>query len=88
MIAFGAALLLASCGGSTTAEQNQTSDTANVNMANQSPPGDTANQINNRANAYPGDSSNKNGNDSVSGTSRTSRTSTPGNESGKGGRKE
>ena len=68
--------------------ESQTSDSANVNMGSQAPMGDTANQINNRAGSYPADTSNKNGNDSIKGTNGSSRNTTPGNESGKKGRKE
>lgn len=88
IIAFGVALVLASCGGGGSSTEESTSDSANMNMSNQSPMGDTANQINNRAGMYPSDSSNQNGDDSISGSSRSSRTTTPGNESGKAGRKE
>lgn len=74
---FGTILILASCGGTTTAEK-ATTDSTNVNMANQSPMGDTANQINNRAGNYPMNTSNQNGDDSVKGTNPASRSTTPG----------
>lgn len=92
ILACGVFMILASCGNGNTAgnsaSEESTSDTANMNMANQSPMGDTANQINNRAGSYPADTSNKNGNDSVKGSSGASRSTTPGNESGHKGRKE
>jgi hypothetical protein len=87
LLAIVVALMIASCGSNNNAEES-TTDSANVNMANQSPMGDTANQINSAAGMYPADSSNQNGNDSVTGTNPASRTTTPGNDSGQGGRKE
>ena len=80
-VAFGVLLVLASCGNSNTAEEN-TADSTNINMGNQSPMGDTANQINNRGVGYPADTSNRNGDDSISGSNPASRTTTPGNDSG------
>jgi hypothetical protein len=86
-LAVGVALILASCGSNNNAEES-TTDSANVNMANQSPMGDTANQINSAEGSYPADTSNQNGDDSVKGTNPASRTTTPGNDSGQGGRKQ
>lgn len=87
------AIAMASCGNGNTSDTNatpesQTSDTTNINMGSQAPAGDTGNQINNRAGSYPADTSNQNGNDSVKGTSQESRSTTPGNASGKAGRKQ
>lgn len=89
----GVILLLAGCGNGNVSETNgtpeeSTTDTASMNMGNQAPMGDTANQINNRAGSFPADSSNQNGDDSVKGSDPASRSTTPGNESGAGGRKD
>lgn len=88
ILAFCVALVLASCGGSGNNAEEGTTNNTNMNTADQTPAGDTANQINNRAGAYPSDSSNQSGDDSVSGSNPASRTTTPGNESGQGGDKE
>jgi septal ring-binding cell division protein DamX len=89
ILALSVVVVLASCGSnSNNSTEESTSDSANRNMANQSPAGDTANQLNNRGGMYQSDSSNKSGDDSVSGSNPASRTSTPGNESGQGGDKE
>lgn len=75
VVALGIVILLAGCGGGNNAEES-TADSTNINM------GDTANQINNRAGSYPADTSNRNGDDSVSGSDPASRTTTPGNDTG------
>lgn len=81
VIAFAMVVLVAGCSNSNTAEEN-TADSTNINMGNQSPMGDTANQINNRGVGYPADTSNRNGDDSISGSNPASRTTTPGNDAG------
>ncbi|HUQ96530.1 MAG TPA: hypothetical protein VM010_02625 [Chitinophagaceae bacterium] len=79
ILAFGVAVVITSCGNSSTADENNSDSTTveNSNL-NAAPMGDTANQINNRAGNFPMDSSNKNGDDSISGTSPASRSTTPG----------
>ena len=82
-----------SCGNGNVSSTNgtsesETADSTNINNGSQMPAGDTANQTINRGTTMPADTSNKNGNDSVKGTSGASRSTTPGNESGKKGRKE
>ena len=87
------AVAVASCGNGNVSSTNgtsesQTADSTNINNGSQMPAGDTANQMTNHGAYMPDDSSNKNGNDSVKGTSSASRSTTPGNASGKKGRKE
>jgi hypothetical protein len=93
-LAMAIAVAAISCGNANnhdnTTEQGTSDSTngTNMNASSQTPAGDTGNQVNNRAGSYPADTSNQNGNDSVKGTSRTSRSTTPGNGGGKGGRKQ
>lgn len=75
------AILIASCGGGPTSEES-TADSTNINMGSQAPMGDTANQINSNAGNFPADTSNHNGNDSISGTSAASRSTTPRSDTG------
>ena len=87
LMALGAALILASCGSNNNAEES-TTDSTNMNMSSQAPMGDTTTQISSGASSMPADTSNQNADDSVTGTNPASRTTTPGNDSGQGGRKE
>ena len=80
ILSFGVVLLLTSCGNGNNAEE-ATSDSTNINMGNKSPMGDTANQINNRGGNYPADTSNRNGDDSISGSDPASRSTTTGGKS-------
>ena len=72
---------LMSCGSQST-ESESTSDTATMTDANMAPMGDTANQINSNTGNFTADTSNRNGDDSVSGSNPASRSTTPGNDSG------
>lgn len=87
IVTLGIAVVLISCGGGG-ADKESTADSTNINMGSQALMGDTTNQINNRAGSFPSDTSNRSGDDSVSGSNPASRTTTPGNESGQGGRKD
>ena len=84
IVALGVVIVLASCGNST---GDNPSDSTDLNTS-ATPMGDTANQISTGASSFPADSSNRNGNDSVTGTNPATRTTTPGNDSGQGGRRE
>lgn len=83
------AISIASCGNSSenSAAQNA-GDSGNANISTPAPMGDSSTQINSNAGMHPADTSNQNGNDSVKGTSRMSRSTTPGNDSGNAGRKQ
>lgn len=86
LLAVAIAIGVASCGNNTSEEN--TTDSTNVNMGGQAPAGDTSTQINSGAGMQPADTSNQNADDSIKGTSRISRSTTPGNDSGKAGRKQ
>ena len=75
---------LMSCGSQSTDVENS-SDSTNMTDANQAPMGDTTGMINSNAGNYPTDTSNQNGDDSVSGTSPASRSTTPRNAGKSGG---
>ena len=72
---------LASCGNQSN-DVEATADSSTITDANQSPMGDTANQINSNTGNYGTDTSNRNGDDSISGSNPASRRTTPGNDSG------
>ena len=88
LLAVAVAISIASCGDNNSSANGTSGDSLNGNMNTPGPAGDTTNQVINHGTTYPADTSNQNGNDSVKGTSRASRSTTPGNASGKAGRKE
>jgi hypothetical protein len=69
---------LVSCGNQS-ADEEATADSTNMTDANQAPMGDTTGMINNNTGNYPTDTSNQNGDDSVTGSSPASRSTTPRN---------
>lgn len=84
MMATALAIGMMSCGDQST-EAEMTSDSTNMTDANAAPMGDTTGMISSEAGNYPTDTSNRNGDDSVSGSNPSSRTSTPGNQNGNNG---
>ena len=86
-ILFAAALTLGlmSC-GSQSSESEMSTDSTNMTDANAAPMGDTTGMINSNAGNYPADTSNRNGDDSISGTDPASRRTTDGNENGNNGK--
>ena len=75
---------LVSC-GSQSEEAEMGADSTNMTDANRAPMGDTTGMINSNAGNYPEDTSNRNGDDSVSGTNPASRSTTPRNANNKSG---
>lgn len=75
---------LMSCGSQSTDTENS-ADSTNMTDANQAPMGDTTGTISNKEGMYPTDTSNQNGDDSVSGTNPASRSTTPRNAGNRGG---
>ena len=71
--------------GSQSSEAEAGADSTNITDANRAPMGDTANQINSNTGNFTGDTSNRNGDDSISGSDPASRRTTPGNDSGRRG---
>ena len=84
LMATAAVIGLMSCGSQRTDVENS-ADSTNMTDANQAPMGDTTGMINSNAGNYPADTSNQNGDDSVSGTNPASRSTTPRNAGNNGG---
>ncbi len=78
VMAMALVVALMSCANQGNDEEN-TADSTNMTDANQAPMGDTTNMTNSNTGNYPTDTSNQNGDDSVSGTSPASRSTTPRN---------
>lgn len=77
MIAAGFVVAVSACNDGLRSDENN-SDSTEVLVDNPSPVADSSGRINNRE-AYPGDTSNQNGDDSVKGTNPASRRTTPRN---------
>ncbi len=75
---------LMSCGSQSNDTENS-ADSTNMTDANRAPMGDTTGVISNKGGMYPTDTSNQNGDDSVSGTNPASRSTTPRNAGNRGG---
>ncbi len=84
VMATALAVGMMSCGSQSNDTENS-ADSTNMTDANQAPMGDTTGIISNKGGMYPTDTSNQNGDDSVSGTNPASRSTTPRNAGNQGG---